>query len=285
MSYTLGLSFGFHAAAAALVHNGTIVSYAAEERFTRQKHDRNFRKYAIDYCLKEAGITTEDLDTVAYHESPEQTFSRVLTLSLAGFPFSRREFSTSMKSWLSKKLWTRHEICRRLTLAPEKLVCHQHHVSHAAQSFLASGFESSAILTIDAVGEWASTGLFWGDRHEASPIKLLKTFDYPHSLGLFYSTMTAFFGFIPMDGECSTMALAAFGRPIYAGRLVQMQTKTAKSSSLKLAYFTVCAVFSAMRANKLTALIPVTVLVLLASLGLFFLNLVSPIAPFVYSLF
>jgi carbamoyltransferase len=237
MSYTLGLSFGFHDAAAALAQNGTIISYAAEERFTRQKHDRNFPKYAIDHCLQEAGITTQDLEAVAYHESPEQTFSRVLTSSLAGFPFSRREFSTSMKAWLSKKLWTRNEICRRLNLAPEKLICHQHHTSHAAQSFLASGLESSAILTIDAVGEWASTGLFLGDRRDASPIKLIKTFDYPHSLGLFYSTMTAFLGFIPMDGECSTMALAAFGKPVYAKKLREVLQVSASGYQLDQSYF------------------------------------------------
>ena len=222
MTYTLGLSFGFHDAAAALAFNGKIMSYAAEERFTRQKHDKNFPKFAIKYCLESAGITASDLETVAYHESPEQTFSRVLTSAISGFPHSRKEFTTSMKTWLSKKLWTRNEICRRLEISPQKLVCHQHHLSHAAQSFLASGLDDAAILTIDAVGEWSCTGLFFGHKKSEAPIKLIKTFDYPHSLGLYYSTMTAFLGFMPMDGECSTMALAAFGRPIYAEKIRQV---------------------------------------------------------------
>lgn len=217
--YTLGLSYGFHDATAALVRDGQLIAAAAEERFTRQKHDDAFPKRAAEYCLATAGITVQDLTKIAYHERPAQTFTRVIASSLAAFPRSRREFTGSMKAWLGRKLWVASDVSKRLGVDPALIAFHGHHESHAAQAFLGSGLDEAAILTIDAVGEWATTTLAHGTREG---IKTLHTTEFPDSLGLVYSAFTAYLGFVPMDGECSVMALAAFGAPRYAGLIRKM---------------------------------------------------------------
>lgn len=219
---TLGISYGFHDASAAIVHGGRILSTAAEERFSRQKHDASFPQLAVRHCLEAAGMTAADLDHVVYHESPTQTFTRVIASTLAAFPRSRREFGVSMKAWFGKKLWVENEISRRLGVDPRRIRFASHHQSHAAQAFLGSGEDHAAILTIDAVGEWATTALAVGRRAPkagAPIIETLRTVEFPHSLGLVYSAFTAWLGFLPMDAECSTMALAAFGEPRFAAKI------------------------------------------------------------------
>ena len=215
----LGVSAFYHDSSAALVSNGKVLAAAAEERFTRQKHDSNFPQFAVDFCLREAGLPAQELDHIVFYEEPHTKFTRVLTSALAPFPFSRSAFVRSMKSWIGEKLWTKNDISKRLDVHPRKIEFAQHHLSHAAQAFVGSSFDQAAILTVDAVGEWASTSLFTGSWNGNLNLKRLEVIPYPHSLGLLYSVFTAFIGFRPNDGECSTMALATFGKPIYADQI------------------------------------------------------------------
>lgn len=221
---TLGLSYGFHDASAAIVHGGKVLATAAEERFSRQKHDASFPRAAIAHCLEASGLRLQDLEAVVYHESPTATFTRVIASALGSFPHSRREFTAAMKAWFGKKLWVENEIAKRLGLDPRRIRFLNHHLSHAAQAFLGSGAGEAAILTIDAVGEWATTSLSHGTRGAdgAPTIVKLREVEFPHSLGLVYSAFTAWLGFLPMDSECSTMALAAFGVPRFAAKIREM---------------------------------------------------------------
>jgi carbamoyltransferase len=212
----LGISAFYHDAAAALVADGEVVATAAEERFTRQKHDANFPHRAIAFCLEQAGVTAQDLDAVVFYEDPHAKFSRVLTATLAGFPASRRPFTAATRQWLGKKLWVKDAVSAALDIPPSKVHFLPHHLSHAAGAFLGAPFAEAAILTLDAVGEWDCTALAVGSSEPAPAVRVLETIPYPHSLGLVYSAFTAFLGFRPNAGECSTMALAAFGRPTYA---------------------------------------------------------------------
>lgn len=212
----LGISAHYHDSAAALVSQRRVVAAAAEERFTRQKHDPNFPKFAIDFCLNEAGLAAQELDEIIFYEEPHIKFTRVLASTLAPYPLSRSAFVRAMKAWLGEKLWTKNEISKRLDVHPNKITFIPHHLSHAAQAFFGSSFSDAAILTVDAVGEWSSTSLYHARHNGGVEIKQLQDIPYPHSLGLVYSVFTAFLGFRPNDGECSTMALAAFGKPVYA---------------------------------------------------------------------
>ena len=213
----LGVSYGYHDASACVVVDGVVVAAAAEERFTRQKHDANFPAFAIEFCLAQAGLTIADIDQVAFHEDPHAKFSRVLTSALAAFPWSRREFVNAMKSWLGKKLWSLNTLSSRLGVDPTKINYLSHHYSHAVQAFLGSGREHAAILVVDAVGDWASSALYEGRWVEGKPeVRRISEVAFPHSLGLVYSAFTSFLGFSPNDSEASTMALAGFGTPRYA---------------------------------------------------------------------
>ncbi len=216
----LGVSYGYHDASASLVLDGKLVAAAAEERFTRQKHDANFPAYAIEHCLGTAGLTARDLDRIVFHEDPHAKFSRVLTAALAPYPSSRREFVNSTKAWLGRKLWSLGTLAARLDVAPDKVRYLSHHFSHAVQAFMGSGREEAAILIVDAVGDWACSALFSGRWENGRPkVERILEVSYPNSLGLVYSAITAYLGFSPNDSECSTMALAAFGRPVFAEKL------------------------------------------------------------------
>lgn len=212
----LGLSYGYHDASAALIKNGKILALAMEERLTRQKHDSFFPEFAIESCLKKAGVELKDIDCFAYYEKTEDKWSRVLSSSLKPWPFSLQEFKTSMKSWLGGKLWTEAQIANKLDVNDRPLLSFEHHLSHAAQAFIGSEFKDAAILTVDAVGEWETSTQYHAYWENGKPIFKKITADiYPHSLGLFYSAITAYLGFKPMSDECSTMALAAFGDDRY----------------------------------------------------------------------
>jgi carbamoyltransferase len=215
----LGVSAFFHDSSAALLVNGKLVAAAAEERFTRLKHDSNFPSFAIEFCLQEAGISVEDLDSVVFYEEPHLKFSRVLVSLLAGFPASRQSFGAAMKRWLTGLLWTRNRISAELEIDPRKVQLVPHHHSHAAQAFAGSPFPESAILCIDAVGEWACTSIAHADRSRSVPLRTHDAIPYPHSLGLVYSAFPAFLGFRPNDGEADVMALAAFGTPCFVDRI------------------------------------------------------------------
>ncbi|MBT9559969.1 MAG: carbamoyl transferase [Myxococcales bacterium] len=207
----LGLSAHFHDASAALIVDGRLVAAVAEERFSRIRHDAAFPRHAAAFCLKQAGITAEALDAVVFYEEPHQKFTRVMATTLGGFPRTLGPFVRAMKGWLSHKLFVRGGISRELDVHPDVVHMVPHHLSHAAYAFEASGCDEAAILVVDAVGEWASTSL--GRAKRGQGIEILETYDYPNSIGLFYAAMTAFFGFEPNADECTTMALAAFGKP------------------------------------------------------------------------
>ena len=218
----LGISAFFHDASAALVRNGVIVAAAAEERFTRLKHDANFPALAARFCLEQGGLSAENLHAVVFYEQPWVKFTRVLTSLLAGFPASRRMFVSNIKEWLADKLWIQLTIARELGVDPKVVRFVQHHDAHQAQAFLCSPFEEAAVLTIDAVGEWTCTSIGHGSRHREPFLTTADRLTYPHSLGLAYSAFTAFLGFRPNDSEASTMALAAFGRPRFADQVRQI---------------------------------------------------------------
>ena len=213
----LGLSYGFHDSSAAIVENGKVLVAAAEERFSLGKHDDQFPTQAIEACLRKTKKTLDDIEKVAYYENPELKFSRILASSVSEFPNSIREFSSAMQSWMGEKLWVRNNLSKQLSLSPARITHFDHHLCHGASAFFGSGFESAAVLVVDAVGEWATTSIYRANLRDSNePLELLWQREYPDSLGLFYSAFTRYLGFTPMSGECSTMALAAFGQPIYA---------------------------------------------------------------------
>lgn len=218
----LGISAYYHDASAALVVGGEVVAAAAEERFTRLKHDSNFPRFAIDFCLNEAELAPEELDRIVFYEDPYLKFTRVVASTLAGFPFSRIFFVRAMKEWLRSKLWLQYEISSELGIHPKTICFAKHHNSHLAQAFLTSPFEESAILTMDAVGEWICTSIGCGRRDKRDAVSPIESIPYPHSLGLAYAAFTAFLGLRPNDSEASTMALAAYGEPAYIDQVRQV---------------------------------------------------------------
>ena len=219
----LGLSSHYHDASAALVVDGVPVAAASEERFTRQKHDPTFPERSARFCLEQAGLAASDLDLVAYHEEPEVKFSRSLAATFARWPASAPTFVRSMTEAVSSGLWLRRTISSAIGVPPAKIACVPHHLSHAAHAFLTSPFEDAAVLTLDAVGEWTSTGMFDARGEGTSAvIEPVATIPFPHSLGLVYSAFTAYLGFEANDAECSTMALAAFGEPRFAAEVREL---------------------------------------------------------------
>ena len=214
MSAILGLSAFYHDSAAALVVDGEIVAAAQEERFTRIKHDPEFPKNAVDYCLREGGITPEQLDHVVFYDKPLLKFDRLLETYLAYAPSGLRSFMMAMPLWLKTKLHLPREIRRALGGRFKRRIAFTgHHESHAASAFFPSPFDEAAILTLDGVGEWdtASIGMGRGNK-----IELLETLEFPHSLGLLYSAVTYFCGFRVNSGEYKLMGLAPYGTPKYA---------------------------------------------------------------------
>ncbi len=207
----LGLSFAYHDSAAALVVDGELVAAASEERFTRKKHTSAFPARAIQYCLHEAGITPKDLTHVVFYEKPFVKFDRILTTYTSTWPRSWGAFRKALPVWMRDKLWVKQEIADHLQTDAEILFC-EHHLSHAASTFLASPFEKAAILTLDGVGEWETSACGIG---EGNSIRLDRHIDYPHSLGLFYSALTAYLGFRVNDAEWKVMGLAPYGEPRY----------------------------------------------------------------------
>lgn len=215
--YILGISCYYHDAAAALLQDGMLVAAAEEERFSRKKHDFGFPKHAIDFCLKQAGITAQDLDYVVFYEKPLLKFERILQTTLQMFPKSYGVFRESMVSWFTDKLWIRGEILTKLDIPDNKLLFVEHHLSHAASAFFCSPFQESAILTIDGVGEWTTTTVGratadW-DGTGKNSIDLFHELKFPHSLGLLYSAFTAYLGFEVNEGEYKVMGMAPYGSP------------------------------------------------------------------------
>ena len=212
----LGISAYYHDSAACLIQDGNLVAAAQEERFSRRKHDAAFPRLAMRYCLAEAGLESGDLDAVVFYDKPLTKFSRILKTAFAVAPRGLRNFVQGVPPWLGQKLWIPAEIERELDLAgfdkPGKILFTEHHEAHAASAFFASPFSSAAVLTLDGVGEWATTSLGAG---RGPRLRILEEIHFPHSLGLLYSAFTYFCGFRVNSGEYKLMGLAPYGEPRY----------------------------------------------------------------------
>ena len=222
--YILGISCYFHDSAAALIKDGEIVAAAQEERFTRKKHDHSFPINAIKYCLESQDLTLNYIEAIVYYEKPLLTFERLLETYMATSPRGVRSFIDAMQVWIKEKLYIKDDLKKKFTNIQKnyvsnakfrnpKLLFSEHHLSHAASAFYPSPFEESAILCMDAVGEWATTSAWIGKNKE---IKLLWEINFPHSLGLLYSAFTYYCGFKVNSGEYKLMGLAPYGKPKYA---------------------------------------------------------------------
>ena len=213
--YILGLSFFYHDSAAVLLKDGELVAAAQEERFTRKKADDDFPVHAIRYCLSEAGIGAESLSAIAYYEKPFLHFERLLLSFIETWPRSLRPFLAAMPLWMRRKLWSENIIRKETGFSGDVLYV-DHHLSHAASAFFPSGFEEAAVLTLDGVGEWATTTCGIG---KGNDLTLRRQIIYPDSLGLFYSSLTHYLGFKPNSAEYKVMGLAPYGTPRYIDKL------------------------------------------------------------------
>ena len=243
----LGISAFYHDSAACLVVDGEIIAAAQEERFTRVKHDSNFPVYAARYCLKEAGLTAEQLDYVGFYDKPLLKFDRLLETYLDYAPAGFRSFLKAMPLWMKEKLWMpdliRTEMAKANGTDDERaakkvgkkfqwrLLFGDHHESHAASAFYPSPFEEAAILTIDGVGEWATSSLGVGRGNE---ITLLKELRFPDSLGLLYSAFTYYTGFKVNSGEFKVMGLAPYGEPKYVSLIKDHLAEVREDGSIRM---------------------------------------------------
>ena len=218
--YILGISAFYHDSAACLIKDGEIIAAAQEERFTRKKHDSDFPYQAIKFCLKYANISNEVIDNVVFYEKPFMKFERLLETYLAFAPKGFTSFTKAMPIWIKDKLFQKSVIVKKLEAIlgdkvnwRERLLFSEHHLSHAASAFYPSPFESAAVLTLDAVGEWSTTSIAIGKDKD---LKVIKEIHFPHSLGLLYSAFTYYTGFKVNSGEYKVMGLAPYGEPRYA---------------------------------------------------------------------
>src|SRR5262252_6285357 len=220
----LGISAFYHDAAAALVRDGEIVAAAQEERFTRKKHDSRFPRHALEYCLSEAGIGLDEVDLVAFYDKPILKFERLLETYLAFAPRGFESFKLAIPIWLREKLFLANLLQDQMKqYRPdfdwnERLIFSEHHLSHAASAFFPSPYTSAAVLTLDGVGEWATSSVALGRDNRLEVVKEIR---FPHSLGLLYSAFTYYTGFKVNSGEYKLMGLAPYGEPRYAGVILE----------------------------------------------------------------
>jgi carbamoyltransferase len=236
----LGISAHYHDSAAALLIDGLPVAAVQEERMSRRKNDAAFPLAAIEWCLDSAGLEPEDLDAVVFYERPMLKFERILTTALRSFPVGRKAFVHAMRNSLGEKVWVRGIIQAQLGVSRRKVLFTEHHQSHAAAAFLTAPTKEAAVLTTDGVGEWATLTVGRGRRTPggATSIELLREVRWPHSLGMLYSTFTAFLGFAVNEGEYKVMGLAAYGTPRFADAVRKVIRRTADGAfSLELGYF------------------------------------------------
>ena len=231
----LGLSAFYHDSAACLLQDGKIIAAAQEERFTRKKHDASFPKNAVEFCLKKGGIQVSDLDYVGFYDKPFIKFERILETYLGIAPKGIKQYLAAIPIWLKDKLWTRTNIRNKLGYSGTVLFA-QHHESHAASAFFPSPFQEAAILTMDGVGEWATTSIASGKDNK---IELLQELHFPHSLGLLYSAFTYYLGFKVNSGEYKVMGLAPYGKPIYSDLIREhlIDLKEDGSFRMRMDYF------------------------------------------------
>jgi carbamoyltransferase len=233
----LGISAYYHDSAACLVQDGRIVAAAQEERFTRKKHDAGFPTRAVEYCLREAAITANQLDLVGFYEKPLVKFVRILETYAACAPRGLKSYLMAMPLWLSEKLWMADDIRERVDGYGGEILFGEHHESHAASAFYPSPFEQAAIVTMDGVGEWATSSIGVGRGNE---IEMLRELRFPHSLGLLYSAFTYFTGFRVNSGEYKVMGLAPYGEPKYVKAIKDHLVQIGDDGSLwmNMEYFT-----------------------------------------------
>lgn len=240
--YTLGISAFYHDSAACILKDGNIVAAAQEERFTRKKHDYVFPRNAIQFCLKQAEISAEDINYISFYEKPYLKFDRLVKTYLSFAPRGFGSFITSMPLWFKEKLWMGNEIRRELNFKGN-ISYPEHHQSHAASAFFPSPFKDSAFLIMDGVGEWAtlSYGMGKGNR-----LEIIEEIRFPHSLGLLYSAFTFYAGFKVNSGEYKLMGLAPYGQPKYVDLIYQhlIDLKEDGSFSLNMDYFNYCTGFT-----------------------------------------
>ncbi len=231
----LGLSCFYHDSAACLVRDGKIVAAAQEERFTRKKHDEAFPKQSVAYCLAEAGITIDQVDLVVFYEKPFIKFERLLETYLAYVPFGLKSYLKALPVWFHQKLWIPKVIADELNFKG-KIIFTTHHQAHAASAFYPSPYKQALILTVDGVGEWATTTWAIGKDNK---IDLKQELNFPHSLGLLYSAFTYYTGFKVNSGEYKLMGLAPYGEPKYVKQIYDhlIDLKPDGSFRLNLEYF------------------------------------------------
>ena len=210
--HVLGISAYYHDSAAALLRDGEIVAAAQEERFTRKKHDAAFPSHAVAYCLREARIDARDLTLVGFYEKPLVKFDRLLETYIACAPKGLKSYLMALPLWLGDRLWMADDIQRHVEGYEGEVMFGEHHESHAASAFYPSPFEAAAILTIDGVGEWATSSIGVG---KGNDLEIVREQRFPHSLGLLYSAFTYFAGFKVNSGEYKVMGLAPYGEPSF----------------------------------------------------------------------
>ena len=234
--YSLGISCYYHDSAAAILKDGHVVAAVEEERFSRKKFDDGFPRMAIDWCLKEAGITPEQINSVAFYDKPVLKFERLLDNYIAVAPRGLYSFLNVIPKWLHKRLWIKEEIKKHMRGYQGAIIFPEHHMSHAAHTFFTSPFDEAAILTVDGVGEWSTTS--FGSAENTS-IKLTNDIRWPHSIGMFYSAFTYFLGFKVNEGEYKLMGLSAYGKPKYYDLILNeiLDVKNDGSLHLNLKYF------------------------------------------------
>src|SRR5215510_11582814 len=241
----LGISAFYHDSAAAVVEDGEVVAAAQEERFTRKKHDAGFPANAVDYCLREAGVSLDGFDYVAFYDKPLLKFERLLETYLSFAPRGFKSFSMAIPVWLREKLFLKDLLARELKKRgsrkdlEDRMVFSEHHLSHAASAFFPSPFDEAAVLTMDGVGEWATTSLAHG---HGNKLEVLREIHFPHSLGLLYSAFTYYTGFKVNSGEYKVMGLAPYGEPKYAQLIFDhlVDLKQDGTFRLNLEYFNYC---------------------------------------------
>lgn len=230
----LGISAFYHDSAAVLYVDGTLVSGIEEERFSRIKHDNAFPFKAIAYCLDSVGLTTDDIDAVAYYEKPLLKFERLLETFVVTYPFALRPFLQAIPDWLGQKINVENMIRKKVGFSG-KIYYVPHHMSHAAAAYYSSSFRDAAVFTIDGVGEYQTTALWKGEKGKLVP---LGSIDFPHSVGLLYSTFTAYLGFKVNEDEYKVMGLSAYGSPAYIQDVYRLiDVKPDGSFRLNMKYF------------------------------------------------
>ena len=242
MTYILGISSFYHDSAAGLIKNGEIIAAAQEERFTRKKHDESFPTNAIKYCLSEEKINLTEIEAIVFYEKPFLKFERLLETYVGFAPAGFKSFCASVPIWIKEKLFQKNLIFKELKkidsnfLDIKKIKFSDHHISHAASAFYPSPYDKSLILTLDGVGEWATTTVGVGENNK---IKILKEIHFPHSIGLLYSAFTYYLGFKVNSGEYKVMGLAPYGDPKYEKLILEnlIDLKDDGSFRLNMKYF------------------------------------------------